>query len=86
LREKHRLRAFENRVPRKIFGPKRDEVTGKWKRYWNGKGQQTRPQTYNGTYFEAGCRKETPGLRPALFVAQNRLLFWLILIAQSASC
>jgi hypothetical protein len=28
LREKHRLRVFENRVLRKIFGLKRDEVTG----------------------------------------------------------
>ena len=28
LREEHRLRVFENRVLRKIFGPKRDEVTG----------------------------------------------------------
>jgi hypothetical protein len=28
--EKCRLRVFENRVLRKIFGPKRDEVTGKW--------------------------------------------------------
>jgi hypothetical protein len=26
--EKHRLRVFENRVLRRIFGPKRDEVTG----------------------------------------------------------
>jgi hypothetical protein len=29
LREEHRLRVFENRVLRRIFGPKRDEVTGK---------------------------------------------------------
>jgi hypothetical protein len=28
LREERRLRVFENRVLRKIFGPKRDEVTG----------------------------------------------------------
>jgi hypothetical protein len=28
LREQHRLRVFENRVLRRIFGPKRDEVTG----------------------------------------------------------
>jgi hypothetical protein len=28
--EKHRLRVFQNRVLRRIFGPKRDEVTGKW--------------------------------------------------------
>jgi hypothetical protein len=28
LREKHRLRVFENRVLRRIFGPKRDDITG----------------------------------------------------------
>jgi hypothetical protein len=28
LKEQHRLRVFENRVLRRIFGPKRDEVTG----------------------------------------------------------
>jgi hypothetical protein len=27
-REEHRLRVFENNVMRRIFGPKRDEVTG----------------------------------------------------------
>jgi hypothetical protein len=31
LREEHRLRVFENRVLRGIFGPKRDEVTGEWR-------------------------------------------------------
>jgi hypothetical protein len=30
LREGHRLRVFENRVLRKVIGPKRDEVTGQW--------------------------------------------------------
>jgi hypothetical protein len=30
LREKHRLRVFENKVLRRIFGPKRNEVTGEW--------------------------------------------------------
>jgi len=34
VREEHRLRVSENRVLRRIFGPKRDEVTGEWrKRY-----------------------------------------------------
>jgi hypothetical protein len=28
MREEYRLRVFENRVLRRIFGPKRDEVTG----------------------------------------------------------
>jgi hypothetical protein len=32
LREERRLRVFENRVLRRIFGPKRDEVTGEWRR------------------------------------------------------
>jgi hypothetical protein len=35
LREERRLRVFENRVLRKIFGRKRDEVTGKWRRLHN---------------------------------------------------
>jgi hypothetical protein len=35
LREEHRLRLFENRALRKIFGPKRDEVTGQWRRLHN---------------------------------------------------
>jgi hypothetical protein len=32
LKEGHRLRVFENRVLRRTFGPKRDEVTGEWKK------------------------------------------------------
>jgi hypothetical protein len=35
LREEHRLRVFENRVLRRIFGPKRNEVTGEWRRLHN---------------------------------------------------
>jgi hypothetical protein len=31
LREEHRLRVFENRALRRIFGAKRDEVTGEWR-------------------------------------------------------
>jgi hypothetical protein len=34
LREEHRLRVFENKVLR-IFGPKRDEVTGGWRKLHN---------------------------------------------------
>jgi hypothetical protein len=35
LREGHRLRVFENKVVRRIFGPKRDEVTGDWRKLHN---------------------------------------------------
>jgi hypothetical protein len=35
LREEHRLKVFENRVLRRIFGPKRVEVTGEWRKLHN---------------------------------------------------
>ncbi|KAJ4448866.1 hypothetical protein ANN_00257, partial [Periplaneta americana] len=35
LREEHRLKVFENKVLRKIFGAKRDEVTGEWRKLHN---------------------------------------------------
>jgi hypothetical protein len=35
LREEHRLRILDNRVLRKIFGPKRDGVTGEWRNLHN---------------------------------------------------
>jgi hypothetical protein len=35
LREEHRLRVFENRVLRRIFGLKRDEVRGEWRKLRN---------------------------------------------------
>jgi hypothetical protein len=36
LREEHRLRVFENRVLRGMFGPKGDEVTGQWRKLHSG--------------------------------------------------
>ena len=35
LREEYRLRVFQNTVLRKIFGPKREEVRGEWRRLHN---------------------------------------------------
>ena len=35
LREEHRLRVFENKVLRKIFGAKIDEITGEWRKLHN---------------------------------------------------
>jgi len=35
LREKRKLRVFENMVLRRIFGPRRDEVMGEWRRLHN---------------------------------------------------
>jgi hypothetical protein len=35
LREERKLRVFENRVLRRVFGPKKDEVTGEWRKLHN---------------------------------------------------
>jgi hypothetical protein len=35
MRGEHRLRLFENRLLRGIFGPKRDRVTGRWRKLHN---------------------------------------------------
>ena len=35
MREERKLRVFENRVLRRIFGTRRDEVTGEWRRLHN---------------------------------------------------
>ena len=35
LREERKLRVFENMVLRRIFGPRRDEVMGEWRRLHN---------------------------------------------------
>jgi hypothetical protein len=37
LREEHSLRVFENRVLRRLFGLKRDEVAGGWRKIYNEK-------------------------------------------------
>jgi hypothetical protein len=36
IREGHRLRVFENRVLRRIFQPKTDEIIGNWRKLYNG--------------------------------------------------
>ena len=35
MREERRLRVYENRLLRKVFGPKRNEVTGEWRKLRN---------------------------------------------------
>jgi hypothetical protein len=43
-KEEHRLKVFENRVLRRIFGPKRDEVIGGWRKLHNENITCTVPQ------------------------------------------
>jgi hypothetical protein len=35
LKEEHRIRVFEKRVLRRTFGPKKDKVTGEWRKLHN---------------------------------------------------
>jgi hypothetical protein len=55
LWEKHRLRLFENRILRRIFGPKRYEVTGGWRKLHN-------EQLYN-SYFSPSIIRITKSRR-----------------------
>jgi hypothetical protein len=63
LREEHRLRVFENRVWRRIFGPKRDKVTGEWRKLHN--------EELNDLYFSPSIVRVTKlrGMRWAEHVA-----------------
>jgi hypothetical protein len=48
VREERRLRAFENRVLRRIFGLKRNEVTGEWRKLHNEQLNDLHsPQSFN---------------------------------------
>ena len=65
LREEHRMRGFENRLLRRIFGPKRDEVTGEWKRLRNEElnsspnifGNQIKKNEMGRACSVYGCRR-----------------------------
>jgi hypothetical protein len=50
-REQLRLRVFENRVLRRIFGPKRDEVTGEWRKL-HKEGSVLLTQYFSGDKIE----------------------------------
>ena len=45
MREERRPRVFENRVLRRVFGPKRDEVTGEWRKLHNEELNDLRSST-----------------------------------------
>jgi hypothetical protein len=45
VREERRLRVFENRVLRRVFGSKRDEVTGEWRKLHNEELNNLYPYT-----------------------------------------
>ena len=51
LREERRLRVFENRVLRRIFGSKRDEVTGEWRKLHHKKRNPLNPELNPICYF-----------------------------------
>jgi hypothetical protein len=48
LREEYRLKVFENRVFKRIFGQRRDEMTGDWRKLQNEEIHNSKPFTkYN---------------------------------------
>jgi len=59
LREESRLRVFENKVLRRIFGARRDEVTGDWMRLHN----EELNDLYSSPNIVRVSRIETGGVR-----------------------
>jgi len=62
MREECKLRVFENRVLRRIFGPKRDEVTREWRKLHNVE--------LNDLYFAPNVKNEMGG--PCSTYEENR--------------
>jgi len=58
LREEHRLRVFENRVLRRIFGPKREEVTVEWRELQNEELNDLYLRRRGADKFLAGLRRK----------------------------
>jgi hypothetical protein len=56
LREEHRPRAFENRELRRIFGPKRREVTGEWRKLHSGELRNFTPPDISRQTKSRGMR------------------------------
>jgi hypothetical protein len=52
LRQEHRLRVFENRMLRRIFGPKRDGVMGGWRKLHNEELHDLRQRERNCCFLD----------------------------------
>ena len=75
LREEHKLRVFENRVLREIFGPKRDEVTGEWKILHNEKPYDLHPSP-NVIRAIKSIRIRLPGHVACVEEREVHTVFW----------
>jgi hypothetical protein len=65
LREEHRLKVFENRVLRRIFGPKRDEIIGGWRKLQNEElhNSYSSPNTIRMKSSSVRCAGHVAGMR-----------------------
>jgi hypothetical protein len=61
LRLSHRLRMFENRVLRRIFGPKREEVTGGCRKLQNKKLRNLYSPPYISLLLRSNCGDDMGG-------------------------
>jgi hypothetical protein len=82
LREEHRLSVFEDRVLRRIFGPKRDEVKGGWRKLRNVNNSNVILQSYEfKSFFDLETKEENlliiiPIFVPNEFEVEVLLLFF----------
>ena len=62
LREERGLKVFQNDVLRRIFGPRRDEVTGKWRKQYNIRVIKSRRMRWEGYAARMGRVEVCRGL------------------------
>jgi hypothetical protein len=79
LREEHRLRVFENRVLKIIFGPKRDEVMGEWRKLHNEELERPRRRWEDGIRMD--LREIGLGGVDWIRLAQDRDWWWAVVSA-----
>jgi hypothetical protein len=72
LREERRLREFENRVPRRIYGPKRDKVTGEWRKLH----KEERNDLHSTPYYCSGdkIKKNDMGGACSMYEGEERCI------------
>jgi hypothetical protein len=75
LREERRLRVFENRVLRRIFGPRRDKVAGEWRKLHN----KEHKDMYSSNIFRVIKYRKMRWAGHVALIGERRGVYWVLI-------